>query len=221
MSGSPIPLTIRTGRSRQLPACATSLTRPTRVSGRPRTEHSRYSNSQWTSYAPRDSAQQAEPSVPVQERLASAVRLAENTGQQLYFASGAHDAQEAKSTQPSGGLRRFCTLALPLLEHLAGVRYPAVTHHIVQTPDHLRLTQPRPALLAAAAAVTGDPGYSHEPLALDAVHTLVRHYLAEQRELLLNDQVSMSAVRMMLEMYVRAGWDKALQLAEELDDLFS
>jgi hypothetical protein len=50
---------------------------------------------------------------------------------------------------------------------------------------------------------------------------MVWHYLAEQRELLLTDQGSMAAVRVMLETYIRAGWDKAAQLAEELDDLFS
>jgi hypothetical protein len=146
--------------------------------------------------------------------------LAENVGQQLYFASGAHDAREERDARPETDLRRFCTLALPLLENLAGVHYPSVTHQVVQTLDHLRTVRPRIALLAAAAAVTGDHGYSRESLALDAVHNMVRHYLAEQRELLLTDQGCMSAVRIMLETYIRAGWDKAAQLAEELDDLF-
>lgn len=139
----------------------------------------------------------------------------------MYFASGAHDAREGKDTKTGTDLRRFFNLALPLLENLANVHYPSVTHQIVQTLDHLRTVRPRLTLLAAAAAVTGDQGYSRESLALDAVLNMVRHYLAEHRELLLTDQDSMSAIRTMLETYIRAGWDKAAQLAEELDDLFN
>lgn len=165
-------------------------------------------------------AQQSDPTPEHREHLADVIRLAANIGQQLYYASTANDAREATDAQPKADARRFFTLALPLLEGLSGVRYPSVTHEIVRTLDHLRTVRPRPALLAAAAAVTGDPGYSRESLALDAVHGMVRHYLAEQRELLLTDRDSMSAVRLMLETYIRAGWDEAAQLAEELDDLF-
>ena len=167
-------------------------------------------------------AQPQQDSTPErQERLANVIRTAENVGQQVYFASGAHDAREGKDARPGTDLRRFFTLALPLLENLANVHYPSVTHQIVQTLDHLRVVRPRLALLAAAATVTGDQGYSRESLALDAVLNMVRHYLAEQRELLLTDQDSMSAIRTVLETYIRAGWDEAAQLAEELDDLFS
>ena len=59
-----------------------------------------------------------------------------------------------------------------------------------------------------------------EPLALDAIHLLVRHYLADHRDLVLSDPTCISGIRAMLEVFVRAGWDKAIELAEELDDLF-
>jgi hypothetical protein len=50
---------------------------------------------------------------------------------------------------------------------------------------------------------------------------MIRHHLSGQRELLLNDQDSMSSLRTMLETYICADWDKAARLAEELDDLFN
>ncbi|WP_416903537.1 hypothetical protein [Micromonospora echinospora] len=89
----------------------------------------------------------------------------------------------------------------------------------MQTADHLRLAQPRRALLVAARTVTEDVAYAREHLALIAVHDLVRHYLAEQRDLVLNDVECLTAVRKILEAYVRLGWDKAIELTEELDEL--
>ncbi|XVU23005.1 hypothetical protein ACQPZJ_37925 [Actinoplanes sp. CA-054009] len=156
-----------------------------------------------------------------QKRLRDTVTVAESIGQQVYYASGAHDDSQAQKPAPlRGDLRRFSSLALPLLERLAAIDYPAVTHRIVQTADYLGREQPRRALLVAARTVTGDGAYAHDQLALTAVHDLVRHYLAEHRDLVLNDAECMSAIREMLEAYVRLGWEKAIELAEELDDLF-
>ncbi|MGH3678708.1 MAG: hypothetical protein ACRDT2_00005, partial [Natronosporangium sp.] len=165
--------------------------------------------------------QASQPTPEHQERVSSAVKVAENIGQQLYFASGAADGTKAPNRPvPSGDLRRFSTFALPLIEKLSVIGYPAVTHHIVQTIDHLRPVQPRRGLMIAAHSATNDPGYAREPLALDAVHLLIRHYLADHRELVLSDPTCISSIRVMLEAFVRSGWDKAIALAEDLDSLF-
>ncbi|MGH3766165.1 MAG: hypothetical protein ACRDTX_13615 [Pseudonocardiaceae bacterium] len=165
--------------------------------------------------------QPGQPTSERQDRMSRLIKVADNIGQQLYFASGAFDHTKSPACiTPKGDLLRFSTFALPLLEHLSAIGYPAVTHHITQTIDHLRPVQPRRALLIAAQAITNDPGYAREPLALDAVHLLVRHYLSDHRELVLSDPTCISGIRAMLEVFVRVGWDKAIELAEELDDLF-
>lgn len=165
--------------------------------------------------------QPGQPTPERQERLSWAVKVAENIGQQLYFASGAFDdTKPPDRVTPRGDLRRFSTFALPMLQRLAAIGYPAVTHHIVETIDHLRPVQPHRALLIAAHAITNDPTYAHEPLALDTVHLLIRHYLSDHRELVLSDPAGISSMRSMLEVFVQVGWDKAIELAEELDDLF-
>ncbi|WP_431947229.1 hypothetical protein [Micromonospora marina] len=167
-----------------------------------------------------DPGQPGQPTENHQKRLNSTVKVAESICQQMYYASGAHDAsQTEESARPRGDLRRFSSLALPLLEQLSAIDHPAVTHRIVQTTDHLRLAQPRRALLVAARTITGDTAYAREQLALTAVHDLVRHYLAEQRDLVLNDPECLTAIRKTLEAYVRLGWDKAIELTEELDEL--
>lgn len=169
-----------------------------------------------------DRERPGQPTPERQERMSHVIKVADNIGQQLYFASGAYDDTKSPDcVTPKGDLRRFSTFALPLLEHLSAIGYPAITHHIAQTIDHLRPAQPRQALLIAAQAITNDPGYAREPLALDAVHLLIRHYLSDHRELVLSDPTCISRIRAMLEAFVRIGWDKAIELAEELDDLFS
>jgi hypothetical protein len=53
-----------------------------------------------------------------------------------------------------------------------------------------------------------------------AVSSRARHYTADQPGLLLNDPESATAVRTLLEAFIRLGWDQAITLAEELDELF-
>jgi hypothetical protein len=156
------------------------------------------------------------------ERLSSAIRIAVHLVEHLYFASGAFDPQTPPQPSTLGGdLNRFSTLALPLLDKLSVIHYPAVTHHIVQTIDHISAAQPRQALLIAAKAVTADPAYPREPLGLDATIQLIQHYTADHRDLVLNDPQCTTAIRALLEAFIRPGWDKAARLAEELDELFT
>jgi hypothetical protein len=167
------------------------------------------------------STQPGHTTAELQEQTSRAISIASNIGEQLYFSSGAFDTATPDRVTPKGDLRRFSAFALPLLEGLAAIGHPAVTHQIVQTIDHLRPLQPRSALLIAAQAVTGDPAYVRESLGLDAVHLLVRHYLFDHRELVLGNSTCLSAIRTMLEAFLRVGWDKTIELAEDLDDLFA
>lgn len=80
--------------------------------------------------------------------------------------------------------------------------------------------QPKRAFLIAVNAVTRDPAYPREALAVDTTIRLIRHYTADHPSLLLGDPESATGVRTMLEAFIRLGWDKAITLAEELDELF-
>jgi hypothetical protein len=154
------------------------------------------------------------------ERASRALRVAEGVAQQLYFASGAFDKQSSAPPTPRGDSNEFWVLAHPLLTRLADVHHPTVTQHIVQTIDHLSACEPRQALMLAAQAVLGDRAYAREPLGLDVALNLAKRYLTEHGELLRTDTDSLTAVRSLLEAFVRVGWDRAMDLAEELDELF-
>ena len=100
------------------------------------------------------------------------------------------------------------------------VRHPAVTHHIIQTVEHLGDAQPKPALVLAMRAITEDSRYITEPLGVDAVLKLINRYIADHRELVLGDPECTTAVRVLLEPFVRVGWPQAVQMAERMDELF-
>jgi hypothetical protein len=157
----------------------------------------------------------------LREQVTSTIKIADAIAQHLYFASGASDRETpAQPTAPADGRTRFCALALALLDALSAIHYPAVTHHIVETIDRIGQTEPKRAFLIAVNAVTHDPAYPRETLAVDAVVRLIRHYTADHPGLLLSDPESATAVRTLLEAFIRLGWDEAITLAEELDELF-
>ncbi|GGM66479.1 hypothetical protein GCM10011608_59650 [Micromonospora sonchi] len=151
--------------------------------------------------------------------LDKALTVADAITQQLYFASGAFGSQEGRRKE-LGDPTVFAKLALRLLDGIGQVRHPAVTHHIVETVEHLSNAQPKPALHLALQAVTEDHGYLAESLGVDAVIKLINTYMANHRELVLGDPECTTAVRLLLEQFVRVGWPKAIQMAERMDELF-
>ena len=164
-------------------------------------------------------AQQPGATQAPSQRITDAIKIAADIAQHLYFASGAFG--QTDPSPPGENQSRFTARALPLLDQLSHIHFPAVTQQIVQITDHISGTQPKRALLTAAAAVIGDPAYAREPLGLDTTLQLVRHFTAEHRDLVLNDPECTTAVRALLEAFVRLGWDQAIDLAEQLDELFT
>jgi hypothetical protein len=152
-------------------------------------------------------------------QASNALTIAEAAAQQVYHASGAFTGQEHSHTE-LGDPDVFARHALPLLDGVGQVHHPAVTHHIIQTTAHLSDAQPKPALLLATRAVTEDPAYVTERLGVDAVLKLINRYMADHRELVLGDPECTTAVRVLLERFVRVGWPQAVQMAERMDELF-
>lgn len=121
----------------------------------------------------------------------------------LYHASGTFT--EGRRI-PLGDPRTFASLALPVLTDLAEVGHPAVTHHIVQTAEHLSKVACKDALLLTQHAVIKDPGYIIEQLGVDAALNMINRCVADHRDLVLSDPDCITAVRTVLEQFVRAGW---------------
>jgi hypothetical protein len=86
--------------------------------------------------------------------------------------------------------------------------------------EHLGDAQPKPALVLAMRAITEDPRYINESLGVDAVLKLINRYIADHRELVLGDPECTTAVRVLLEPFVRVGWPQAVKMAERMDEIF-
>jgi hypothetical protein len=152
-------------------------------------------------------------------QASNALTIADAVAQEVYRASGAFKGQEDSDSE-LGDPDVFARHALPLLDGVGQVHHPAVTHHIIQTVEHLSDAQPKPALLLAMRAITEDSGYIPELLGVDAVLKLINRYMADHRELVLGDPECITAVRVLLERFVRVGWPQAVQMAERMDELF-
>ena len=157
-----------------------------------------------------------------QARATAAVTYADHLARLLYTESGAtDDKRQHPPPKQRGDLQRFALLATPLLDGLSEIHVPRVTQHVVQTTDHIASASPKQALLIIVKAVTGDAAYWREPAGADAALGFVRRFAADHRAIFLGDHEAIDAVRRLLESFIRLGWPQAIELAEELDELFS
>jgi hypothetical protein len=173
----------------------------------------------WQNIASSDTSDERVPGQRAETAIA--IEVAEGIAKQIYFASGA--MQQAGSDQPSrGDAHPFATHSLPVLDELATIPHPRVTHYIIKTLNYLLRCniEPYRCYLVAASAVQPDSGYEYELLAVQEVMQLVDHFVADHRDMLLDDPDCLSATRRLLGVFIRAGWDAAIQRALELDEAF-
>ena len=158
--------------------------------------------------------------------LKGALGLADAVVAELYFASGALDAPQAAASgqehaEPTSHYsEEFFDLAMPLLEQLARVHHPGITHRLVETLAHLAEHDPKRVLLAVHHAVAPGHGYQYESLAVDLIVGLMQRYLVDYRHLVTNDEDALTTFRELIEVFVRAGWPSAITLAYQLPDAF-
>ena len=157
-----------------------------------------------------------------QSRASAAVKFADHLALLIYAESGAMDDRRPESAQKQrGDLQQFALLVMPLLEGLSEIHFPSITHHVVQTADQVAPASPKRALLIAVRAVTSDEAYWREPAGAETVLGFVRRFAADNRAIFLGDREAVEAVRRLLESFIRLGWHQAIELAEELDELFT
>ena len=63
-------------------------------------------------------------------------------------------------------------------------------------------------------------GYQYESMAVDLIVSLIQRYLADYRNLVTTDEEALTALRELIEVFVRAGWPSAITLAYQLPDAF-
>jgi hypothetical protein len=159
---------------------------------------------------------QADAGQPVnpdwQDQVLAIVKTGDCIATTLYFASGAAPA----SRQSTPAAPRYAALAFPVLEQLALLSHPAVVHHVAETLEHLTPHDPERAFLATAVAATPPHGYQWESQGAETIMRIIDRYAADYRDILLTRPACLTALRRMLEIFARSGWDQAIQRVQDL-----
>ena len=148
-------------------------------------------------------------------KLKGIVQVSVAIGRVLRLASGAPATSTSSGTPTT---RSFAARAFPILESLARVSHSAVVHAAVETLDHLSQIDPRRAFLAVEAAATTGHGYEWEPQGADLIVKIIDRYAADYRSLLLSDPECLTALRRLLEAFIRSGWDQAIDRVQNLSE---
>lgn len=148
-------------------------------------------------------------------KLRNITQVSVSIGRELRLASGAPITSTSSGTPATGS---FAKRAFPILENLARISHPAVVHTVIETLDHISGHDPRRAFLAVEAAATTGHGYQWERQGADLIVEIIDRYAADHRSLLLTDPACLTALRLLLEVFVRSGWDQAIDRVQSLSE---
>jgi hypothetical protein len=161
------------------------------------------------------------------ESAQSLVSLIDRVGSEVSFASQPYVQKGEGQSEEDQTLRReraerFYRDARPILDKLADVGLPSVTHHLLETLELFIPLDPRGVFLCIGHVVrAGQQGaYQYEPLAADLVVRLVERYLAEYRTMLREDAECRQTLIEILDVFVQPGWPTALRLTYRLEEIF-
>jgi hypothetical protein len=162
-----------------------------------------------------------------EEDRASAQGLAkilDTLGAEIYFASGAHDAQAKDETQKQEppDAEFYYDECRPLVKRLADVGIPGLAHHLLQLLEYFAPVDPKGVFLHVARVVKGaeKSGYQYDGLAVTLLVGIVTRYLREDRVLFRDDEECRNALLDVLDTFVHAGWPEARTLTYDLHVIF-
>jgi hypothetical protein len=162
-----------------------------------------------------------------QESTKTFAQLIDQIASEVYFASGAFDKKGRNQDLPNQTIifeqaeRFYCEAGL-ILDELADISFPSVTHHLLETLEFFIPSHYREVFIRIGQVVRSGQqgGYQYESLAADLIVKLVERYLAEYRTLLREDDKCQKILIEILDVFVQAGWPKARRLTYRLDEIF-
>ena len=156
---------------------------------------------------------------PADEQMKDLASLLDSVGWSIYFASGAKDGDESPGEQV---LRRFYADSAEVIDELADVGLPQLSHHLLRALEILVPVDPRGVFCRAARVIRGGRkgGYQYDQMADDVVVRIVDRYLADYRELFQTNEEARQQLIEVLDTFVNAGSEGARRLSYGLDGIF-
>ncbi|MGH3631592.1 MAG: hypothetical protein ACRDRL_29660, partial [Sciscionella sp.] len=152
-----------------------------------------------------------------------AMRLIDQIGGELYFASGAYEAtQQPDLTEPTDAQRRLYRETSSIIDGLVDIGAPSVAHHLLETLEYFIDVDARGVFMRIVATIRAGSrwGYQYDTMAETVFVRLVERYLAEHRAMLLQDDECRTALVEILDVFVRAGWQSARRITYGLSDIY-
>ena len=156
---------------------------------------------------------------PTEQQMKVLAHTLDAIGWNIYFASGANDDDESPGKQV---LRRFYTESGKLIDELADVGLPLLTHNLLQVLESLVFADPRGVFFRVARVIRGGQkgGYQYDRMAEKVIVQIVDRYLADHRELFRDDEKARQHLIAVLDTFVHAGSEGARRLSYGLDGIF-
>lgn len=156
---------------------------------------------------------------PTEEQMKGLAHVLDTVGTNIYFVSGAHDDDDSPGKR---ALQRLYSESRDVIDELAAVGIPSLSHHLLETLEVLIPFDPRGVFRRIARVVHGGRkgGYQFDSLAEDAIVRLVNRYLADHRDLFQRDEEARQHLVAVLDTFVEAGSEGARKLSYGLDGIF-
>lgn len=152
--------------------------------------------------------------------------IAHSVCMQVYFASGASDDNNKQGLIDDHELNkareRFLEESYSVLDLLAELNIPSITHYMLQTLEFLVPINPELVfeLIGKVVNYGEGGGYHFESLGIKLVVSLVERYLSEFRLIFEESDSCQQILIEILDIFVKAGWPEARRLTYRLDELF-
>ena len=154
-----------------------------------------------------------------EEEMKYLKRVLDSVGWNIYFVSGAKDGDEPLGKQV---LRRLYVESGEVVDELADVGMPHLSHNLLQALELLVPANPRGVFVRVARVIRGGQkgGYQYDQMAEDVMVRIINRYLADHRDLFQRDEKVRRHLIGILDTFVQAGGESARRLSYGLDGIF-
>ncbi len=153
------------------------------------------------------------------KQMEGLVHLLSSAGQNIYFASGAHDGSKPLDEQ---ALRRFYIESGEVIDELADVGLSSLSHYLLKTLKTFVPADPRGVFFRVARVIRGGRkgGYQYDRMAEEVIVRIIDRYLADYRDIFRADEEARQHLIGILDTFVDAGSENARRLSYGLDGIF-
>ena len=153
----------------------------------------------------------------------SILQLLDAVNLQVFFASGAHDAQQSRSTNvPTPLLIPFWKDTAPIIRVLTSIESVHIAYHLAETLEYLLPADPEEIFrqLVILVRSANKDGFANESLAVGVITRIIERYLADYSDLFTSQAHCREGLIEVLDAFAAVGWPEARRLIRNLSRIY-